>query len=128
LEPCVIGLEDSLALSDFRCVRQENFFPLLPLVKVMGKNDDAIFNRMLAILNENSYGLRVSAWAKSDSIIRKFIRQVDKCGLLRINIRHVEFSEYLATHGGPGKTGGPFGELNYFWHKTTHLQGISLKT
>jgi hypothetical protein len=35
-------------------------------------------------------------------------------------------SYYLSTHGGIKKTGGPFGEMNYIWQKTTHLQGISL--
>lgn len=138
LEPTLIRLEDRLPLSELQCVREEIFFPLLPLVRLTGQalepshrgqsRDDVIFQKMVGLANENAYGLRVSAWAKSDSTIRKLIRAVHHCGLLRINCRHVDFSMYLATHGGPGKTGGPFGELNYFWQRTTHLQGISVRT
>jgi hypothetical protein len=45
-------------------------------------------------------------------------------GLLKINDSHIGFTSYLATHGGTGLTGGPFGELNYAGLRTTHLQGI----
>ena len=35
-------------------------------------------------------------------------------------------SMYLSSHGGVGKTGGPYGEMNFIWLKTSHMQGISL--
>ena len=80
---------------------------------------------MIRIARSNEYGLRTSVWVSSNYYIRKFIKNIDNSGLLRINSRHVDFSLYLGTHGGTGKTGGPFGEMNYVWQKTSHLQGIS---
>ena len=45
--------------------------------------------------------------------------------VLKLNLDTDEgFSYYLSTHGGTRKSGGPFGEMNYFWQKTSHLQGI----
>jgi acyl-CoA reductase-like NAD-dependent aldehyde dehydrogenase len=116
-----------------RCIQEENFFPLMPLVKVsagevQGRNskDRAIFKEMVAIANSNEYGLRTSVWVNSSFYTGKFMEQIQNSGLLRINSRHIGFSPYLATHGGTGKTGGPYGESNYIWEKTTHLQGVSL--
>ena len=54
------------------------------------------------------------------------MEHIHNSGLLRINSRHAGFSPYIATHGGTGKSGGPYGEMNYVWEKTTHLQGVSL--
>ena len=47
-------------------------------------------------------------------------------GLLKINDSHIGFVPYLATHGGTGRTGGPFGELNYPILRTSHLHGVSV--
>jgi len=137
IEPTVIKIDEDEKIYDFRCIKEEIFFPLLPLVKVSSKpntyehkslaKNEIIFNKMADIVNKNPYGLRVSIWCSSDSRIRRFIREIHNCGLLRINCRHVDFSMYMATHGGTGKTGGPYGELNYFWQRATHLQGINIK-
>lgn len=137
LEPTILTLEDGPGLQDLRCVREENFFPLLPLIKVTssppysrGKHhskNEIIYSKMVDIANRNDYGLRISVWCSADSFTRRFVHDIRNCGLLRVNCRHVDFSMFLATHGGPGKTGGPFGELNYFWQKSTHLQGVNLK-
>jgi acyl-CoA reductase-like NAD-dependent aldehyde dehydrogenase len=124
--PAVLSIEDSERAVEMDVVKEENFFPLLPLVRVKGVSDEDIFKKMINIANSNEYGLRTSIWVKSSLYIRKFIRQMHNSGLLRINSRHVDFSLYLSTHGGTGKTGGPYGEMNYIWQKTTHLQGISL--
>jgi hypothetical protein len=56
--------------------------------------------------------------------MRKFAKQLDNCGILRINLRHVGFSYYISTHGGTKRSGGPYGEMNYFWQRTSHLQGV----
>jgi acyl-CoA reductase-like NAD-dependent aldehyde dehydrogenase len=138
LEPTVISIDDSRTSMKLKCIEEENFFPLLPIVKITSKDthrsggpvnkNQRILEKILTLLNKNNFGLRVSVWAKSDSVVRKFIQRTNHCGLLHINTQHVEFSKFLATHGGPGKTGGPYGELNYFWQKTTHLQGISIKS
>lgn len=80
---------------------------------------------MAYLVNNHGYGLRVSLWVSLAKYLRKFAKELDNCGLLRINSRHVGFSYYLSTHGGTRKSGGPFGEMNYFWQKTSHLQGIT---
>ena len=54
------------------------------------------------------------------------MNNLSKSGILRINSRHVNFSSYLATHGGLKLSGGPFGEMNYVWQKTSTLQGVSI--
>lgn len=130
LQPTVIKIDDWKKALEMKCVQEENFFPLIPLVKISSNGsldeDEHIFNAMTKVINENKYGLRTSVWVKSDPYIGKFIKRLDKCGLLRINSRHTGFSPYLTTHGGSGLSGGPFGEANYVWEKTTHLQSVSV--
>ena len=123
IRPTVLAVHDDGAARSMRCLREEIFFPLLPLVKVSG-DDQQIFQKMIEISNANEYGLRTSVWVTSGFYMRRFAKLLDNSGLLRINSRHVGFSPYLATHGGLGKTGGPFGEMNYMWQKTSHLQGV----
>ena len=134
ITPAVLRIDDTEKGNDMRCIREENFFPLMPLVKVSAEKlgsvdsrDKAIFAKMVQIADANDYGLRISAWASSPLYIQRFMEQVHNSGLLRINCRHIGFSPYLATHGGTGKSGGPYGEMNYLWQKTTHLQGIAVK-
>lgn len=132
--PSVLRISDEKTAIDMKCVRDENFFPLIPLIKVSGteagdkqsEKDDLIFKKMIAAANSNAYGLRVSVWVKSEQLIETFMEQIHNSGLIRINCRHAGFSPFLATHGGTGRSGGPFGELNYVWQKTSHLQGIAL--
>jgi acyl-CoA reductase-like NAD-dependent aldehyde dehydrogenase len=125
IKPTIILVDDDKKAMQMRCMKEENFFPLLPLVKAKG-SDEEIFEKMVNMANSNEFGLRISVWVSSNRYIRKFIRFLNNCGLLRINAKHVGFSLCLSTHGGTGKTGGPYGEMNYMWQKTTHLQGISL--
>ncbi len=123
LQPTLVRINDGDMLFNMRFLKEEIFFPLLPLIKLSG-NDKEIFSKMINIIDSHQYGLRVSLWANSPKYLRKFGKEVNNCGLFRINTRHVGFSYYLSTHGGTKKTGGPFGEMNYFWSKTSHLQGI----
>jgi acyl-CoA reductase-like NAD-dependent aldehyde dehydrogenase len=134
ITPTVIGIDVAAKAEQMRCIKEENFFPLMPLVKVSGKRscssksrDIAIFTQMRDISNKNEYGLRTSAWVSSPFYIRKFMDQMHNSGMLRINCRHVGFSPYLASHGGTRKSGGPGGGMNYVWETTTHLQGVSLR-
>ncbi|KJJ84854.1 succinate-semialdehyde dehydrogenase [Candidatus Omnitrophus magneticus] len=127
ITPTAIGIDYGEGnIWDFKCVREENFFPLLPLICVSGKSDEDIFNKIVNTINCNEYGLRVSVWVRSAFYLRRFVKFIDNSGLLRINSRHVGFSPFLSTHGGTRKTGGPYGEMNYIWQKTTHLQGITI--
>ena len=125
IRPTLLRILSVEKAMEMKCVKEENFFPLLPLVRVAGASDKEIFEKMIRIARSNEYGLRTSVWVGSNYYIRKFIKNIDNSGLLRVNSRHVDFSLYLGTHGGTGKTGGPFGEMNYVWQKTSHLQGIS---
>jgi len=125
IRPTVLRIDNVKNIVDMRCLKEEIFFPLLPIVKVTGKDED-IFEKINELVNSHGYGLRVSLWIKSPAYLRRFGRHIDNCGLLRINTRHVGFSLYLSTHGGTRQSGGPFGEMNYLWQKSSHLQGITL--
>jgi len=133
ITPAVLRILDFEKALSMKCTREENFFPLIPLIRVSSENrghlnnkDDGIFLRMVGLVNSNVYGLRVSVWVRSRPYLYKFLKRIDSGGLLRINTRHVGFSTGLSSHGGTGKTGGPYGEMNYVWQKTTHLQGITI--
>jgi acyl-CoA reductase-like NAD-dependent aldehyde dehydrogenase len=125
--PTVLLIEDYKEAINMKCIKEENFFPLLPLI-IFDGSDKEIFEKMIEVVHTNEYGLRISLWINpSNKYLKKFVKCLDNSGLLRINSRHIDFSVCLSTHGGIGKTGGPFGEMNYMWQKTTHLQGISIK-
>ena len=126
IEPTLLLIENFEKAKTMKVVNEENFFPLLPLIKVSGSDDD-IFNKMLELSEKNQYGLRTSVWVKSEHYLNKFINEIQNSGLLKINSRHVAFSIYASTHGGTKKTGGPYGEMNYIWQKTSHLQGITVR-
>lgn len=135
VRPTVIKVEGAAAASKMLCVREENFFPLVPLIKISGGSavgvngsgkDGVIFDQMVKLVNNNRYGLRTSVWIGSNYYLAKFIKMLNRSGLIRINSRHIGFSSFLTTHGGSGLSGGPFGEANYVWQKTTHLQCVSV--
>jgi acyl-CoA reductase-like NAD-dependent aldehyde dehydrogenase len=83
---------------------------------------------VITFLNGNVYGLRNSVWTNDEATIAQFATRVNNGGLLKINDSHIGFTPYLATHGGGGLTGGPFGEANHPMLRTSHLQGISIGT
>jgi acyl-CoA reductase-like NAD-dependent aldehyde dehydrogenase len=125
LEPTVVrvaGLERARELS---CVREETFFPLLPVI-VPTREGILLLDRVIDFVNDNEYGLRNSLWARDESVIGRFVAEVGNGGQLKINDSHIGFSPVLATHGGTGRTGGPYGELHYPSLRTTHLQGASI--
>lgn len=127
IKPAILLIDDKKA-KDMLCVNEENYFPLIPLVKTDSdavNKDEVIFDKMVELANSNQYGLRISVWASSDNYVKKFMEEMTNSGLLRINSRHVGFSSYLSSHGGTRRSGGPYGEMNYIWMRTSHLQGIS---
>lgn len=131
LQPTVLRIDNCIDAFGMKCFLEENFFPLVPLICISAKTntpnkDVEIFNLMTDMVNKNQYGLRTSVWTNSNFYIGKFVKKLDRSGLIRINSRHTGFSPYLTTHGGPGLSGGPFGEANYIWQKTTHLQSVSV--
>jgi acyl-CoA reductase-like NAD-dependent aldehyde dehydrogenase len=124
IRPALLKVPDLKEALGMKMLREEIFFPLMPLVRVNG-SDDAVAAQIISLINNHAYGLRVSLWVRSPKYLRRFAKEIDNCGLLRINSRHVGFSFYLSTHGGTRRSGGPFGEMNYFWQKTSHLQGVT---
>ncbi len=118
----VAGLKKARSMSS---VSDETFFPLLPLI-VPEADHELLLTEVIQFINENQYGLRNSFWTGSQAVIEQLVRTVTNGGLLKINDSHIGFTPWLATHGGTGLTGGPFGELNYPLLRSSHLQGISI--
>ena len=123
-EPTVIRIDGLNAAEQLSCVREETFFPLLPVVVTDDHPDDQLLDEVIEFVNTNKYGLRNSLWTTSPAVASAFADRVHNGGQLKINESHIAFHPYLASHGGTGRTGGPHGELNYVALRTTHLQGI----
>lgn len=126
IAPTVLRIDDLNDAKRMKCIIGENFFPMIPILKVSGESNEDIFNKMVDMVDSNKYGLRCSVWVKSNQYINNFIHKINNSGLLRLNSKHVGFSFYISTHGGTGRSGGPYGEMNYVWQRTSHLQGISI--
>jgi acyl-CoA reductase-like NAD-dependent aldehyde dehydrogenase len=109
----------------FDIVREETFFPLLPVVVPAPAPDDELLDQVIDLVNTNAYGLRNSLWAGSGEVIDRYVTHVRNSGLLKINDSHIGFLPYVPTHGGTGLTSGAFGEGNYPMLKTSHVQGVS---
>jgi acyl-CoA reductase-like NAD-dependent aldehyde dehydrogenase len=124
LQPTVIRVNGLTKARELSCVREETFFPMLPLI-VPDHDSPNLLEETLWFMNTNTYGLRNSIWARDENVASTFERGLTNGGLLKINESHVGFLPILATHGGTGRTGGPTGELNYAILRTTHAQGIS---
>jgi acyl-CoA reductase-like NAD-dependent aldehyde dehydrogenase len=128
LQPTVVRVNGLAAAGQMRAVRDETFFPLLPIVVPEPDADDVMFDRAIDFINGNPYGLRNSLWTGDPERIEAFCERVTNGGLLKINDSHLGFVPGLPTHGGTGLTGGPFGEGNFPMLRTSHLQGISIAT
>ncbi|WP_173060636.1 aldehyde dehydrogenase family protein [Phytohabitans houttuyneae] len=118
------GLLD--ARERFDMVREETFFPLLPVVVPEPTPDDVLLDQVIDFVNANAYGLRNSLWSRSPAVVDEFVRHVRNGGMLKVNDSHIGFLPYLPTHGGTGLTSGAFGEANYPILKASHLQGVSI--
>lgn len=123
--PTVIRIDGLSRAATLSCVREETFFPLMPVVIPEPLPDDHLFEEVVDFLNANRYGLRNSIWTRDEQVARRFTDGITNGGQLRVNDSHIGFSPILATHGGTGDTGGPYGELNYVGLRTSHLQGVS---
>jgi acyl-CoA reductase-like NAD-dependent aldehyde dehydrogenase len=125
LAPTVLRVDGLSDARELAAVRQETFFPLLPVVVPRADEDD-LLDRVISFLNDNEYGLRNSLWTSDPDVVDAMAARVHNGGLLKVNDSHIGFVPCLSTHGGTGLTGGPFGELNYPLLRTSHLQGISI--
>lgn len=126
VEPTIVrveGLRDARSLS---VVRDETFFPLLPIIVPEAKSDDDLLGEVLWFVNSNAYGLRNSVWSTGTETIRRFLDGITNGGNLKINDSHSGFVPFLPNQGGTGVTGGVFGEANHPMLRTTHAQGVSM--
>jgi len=124
IEPTVIRVDGLERADGMACVREETFFPMLPIVVPDPAPDAELLDDVIEFLNANDYGLRNSVWTGDDRVAGRFVNDLINGGLLKVNDSHIGFVSYLSTHGGTGRTGGPYGELNYVGLRTTHLQGV----
>jgi succinate-semialdehyde dehydrogenase/glutarate-semialdehyde dehydrogenase len=128
LEPTVVRIDGLRRARELDVVREETFFPLLPVVVPDAADDELLCDVFIEFVNSNRYGLRNSLWATDETVIDRFVAETAGGGLLKVNDSHIAFAAPLPTHGGTGLTGGVFGEANYPVLRTTHLQGISIVT
>lgn len=126
LEPTVLRVDGIARARTIDAVREETFFPLLPVIVPAADDDPTLLDTLLHYVNSNPYGLRNSLWADDPAVIDRFVARTSNAGLLKVNDSHIGFLPYLPTHGGTGRTGGVFGEANYPMLRTTHLQGVSI--
>lgn len=127
-EPTVIRVDGLERAAELRCVREETFFPLLAIVVPEERSDVELLDGVVEFVNANPYGLRNSLWAADPGVVSRFVAGVVNGGMIKVNESHMGFVPYLATHGGTGMSGGPFGEMNYPVFRTSHLQGVSYAT
>jgi enoyl-CoA hydratase/carnithine racemase len=109
-----------------RCFDEEVFFPLIPVVRFKG-SDAQIQSDMVELVRRGPFGLRMSLWTETESVLAYFARNVDNTGLLIFNDEHAQCPRHAAPWGGPGRSGGPGGESHFFWEKTSHLQAIAAR-
>jgi succinate-semialdehyde dehydrogenase/glutarate-semialdehyde dehydrogenase len=126
LEPTVIRVNGLTTARTLDAVREETFFPLIPVIVPEYSDDDRLLDDFVDFVNSNRYGLRNSLWAKDTAVIERHLSDITNGGLLKINESHIAFTAPLPSHGGTGVTGGVFGEANYPTLRTTHLQGVAL--
>jgi acyl-CoA reductase-like NAD-dependent aldehyde dehydrogenase len=126
LEPTVLRVDGLGGARTVRAVREETFFPLLPVIVPDSAEDGPLLATLLDYVRSNPYGLRSSLWARDQGVIDQFLARTSNAGLLKVNDSHIGFLPFLPTHGGTGRTGGAFGEANYPMLRTTHLQGVSI--
>lgn len=128
LEPTVLRIHGCAGARDIEAVREETFFPLLPVVVPDPADDRSLLEEAIAYVTSNPYGLRNSLWATDPAVIERFVARTFNGGLLKVNDSHVSLLPWLPSHGGTGYTGGVFGEANYPMLRCSRLQGVSIAT
>ncbi|GAB1689872.1 aldehyde dehydrogenase family protein [Krasilnikovia sp. M28-CT-15] len=126
VEPTIVRLDGLAGARSLSVVRDETFFPLLPIIVPAARDDTALCNEVLEFVNSNAYGLRNSVWTTGAQTIEAFLRGVTNGGTLKINDSHSGFLPFLPNQGGPGLTGGVFGEASHPMLRTTRLQAVSV--
>lgn len=127
LEPTVVRVDGLARSREVAAVREETFFPLLPVVvPEPGRSDGELLEDVIDFVNSNAYGLRNSFWSADAAVVDRFLGGVTNGGVIKVNDEsHCGFFPYLPSHGGTGLTGGVFGEASYMAIRTTHLQAVA---
>jgi acyl-CoA reductase-like NAD-dependent aldehyde dehydrogenase len=112
LEPTVLRLDSLAQAAELGCIKEETFFPLLPVVVPGDVEEAELLETALAFVEGNRYGLRNSLWTLDPELITLFTETIGNGGLLKVNDSHVSFTPIAPTHGGTGLTGGAWGELH----------------
>jgi acyl-CoA reductase-like NAD-dependent aldehyde dehydrogenase len=122
--PTVVEIDaDTCLRRPLRCFDDEIAWPLVPVVRC-DTDDDRALEQMCALMAASSHGLRASVWTRSAAVMARFTRDVGHVGLLRFNDDHARPPWFASAWGGSRKSGGPNGELCFFWEKTSRLQAI----
>jgi hypothetical protein len=61
-------------------------------------------------------------WSEDPVLIERLSLSVQRTGLFFVNNEHCMIPEFASPWGGPGRSGGPFGESHAFWKKTSREQ------
>ncbi|MGK8520159.1 aldehyde dehydrogenase family protein [Nocardia asteroides] len=128
LEPTVIRVDGLEKSREIEAVLHETFFPLLPVIVPEQADDQTLLAAFVDFVNSNLYGLRNSFWANDPEVVEYLLAHIVNGGLLKFNDSHISFGAGLPSHGGTGLTGGAFGEANYPGLRTTHVQGVAVRT
>ena len=127
IEPAIIRVDGLSGARSLSVVSDETFFPLLPIIVPSAETtDEQLLDEVLAHVNSNPYGLRNSVFVRDSTMIDRFLAGIVNGGTLMVNDQHTGFLPFLPNQGGPGLTGGVFGEANYFMLRTSRLQGVSV--
>ena len=123
LQPTVIRVGGLRAARTIGSILAETFFPLLHLIVVSDGGHDPL-GAAIAFLNANPYGLRNSLWSPDPAVADRFVDELRGGGILKINESHVGIVPILPTHGGTGRSGGPFGGAAIPLLRTCRLQAV----
>ncbi len=126
LRPTVVRVDGLAAARELIAVREETFFPLVPVIVPEVEDDERLLEACLRFVDGNRYGLRNSLWAGDTRVIDRYVASVTNGGLIKVNESHIAFTAPLPSHGGTGLTGGVFGEANYPMLRASHLQGVAI--
>jgi acyl-CoA reductase-like NAD-dependent aldehyde dehydrogenase len=91
INPALLRIDGFDFCETIEAVREETFFPLLPIMVPAPAPHDELLDACLAFINMNRYGLRNSLWASDPSAINAFCDRVDNGSLLKANDNHIGF-------------------------------------
>ncbi len=120
--PTVVSLRaDSVHLDKCLLLHDEIGYPLIPVFR-LSSNDEIAQTQIEHRISRDPFGLRFSMWSDDGALIERLSASVQRTGLFLVNNEHSMIPEFASPWGGPGRSGGPFGESHAFWKKTSREQ------